>query len=296
MKLNLFLAKPFEYLSTVKSKWIYILSSTGFAIFFMGLFQPYGLSKEIENPINSNIEITIFFLSVSVIVFCGLSLSQFLFRPLFKFTKITIKQYCKWYVFEILIVTLVNFGISFLIPDLGDDFEKELNVPFQLKIYFQSFIALMFPFFGAIIYEFVQRLSDEVKELEEKLKSYLRQYAAVSYKESEISIKDEKDNLAIRLKLDDFLYAESGNQYVLVHYLKNGDKKKVLVRNRLKIVLEQMNKLPIKRCHRSYIVNLLHVKTIDKIDKKYFLVLKTEKIPISKSYLKEIKEEIGDKV
>ena len=297
MKLNLFLAQPFRFLSTAKGKWVYILSSAGFAIFFLALFQPYGLTEEIHNPVNSRTEIGVFLLSVSVVAFCGLSLSQFVLRPLFNFRKVTIRQYCKWYAFEILIVTLINLGVSFLIPDLGDDFEKELNVFFQLNIYAQSFITLLFPFFGTIGYEFIQKLNDEIKILEEQIKNYHAQYTA-SHKGENLSVKDENGNLALVLKLEDFLYAESGNQYVLMHYLEDGELKREIVRNRLKNILRQVDKLPIKRCHRSYIVNLLQVKTMQRTEKKYFLILKklkSNKIPISKSYLEEIKREIREK-
>ena len=61
MKLQVFLNQPFFYLDSQKNKGIYIVSSTIFVLFFLILFQPYGITEELNNLVNSIISIALFF-------------------------------------------------------------------------------------------------------------------------------------------------------------------------------------------------------------------------------------------
>ncbi|WP_418508806.1 LytTR family transcriptional regulator DNA-binding domain-containing protein [Corallibacter sp.] len=295
MKVKQLLDQTFYYFNSPKRKWIYIISAALFAHFFLIIFQPYGISEEMDNPANANFSKFLFFFTIAVSTLVGLSLSQFVFRPMFSFEKVTNKKYITWFFIETLILTLVSFGFSFLIPDLGNDFEKELNIAFQVKNYFRAFIILLFPFFGTIIYALIQDLTLEVNELGEQIKKYHNTFNT-SDKQTELLLKDENNNLNLSIALNDFLFAESSNQYVVVHYMKSGSVKKHILRNRLKNFLNQNEFMPIKQSHRSFAVNLLNVKHISRINNKDFLILETDpkiKIPISKSYLKAIKDEIN---
>ncbi len=294
MRLSQLLRQPFSYINTSKRKWIYIVSAAVFVHFFLIVFQPYGISEEMHNPINNTVNKFLFFFSIGISTFLGLTLSQFVFRPLLKFETVSIKKYIGWVFIETLILTLISFGFSFIIPDLGDDFESELNIYFQLKNYFRAFIVLLFPLFGTIIYVLIQELTYEVNELDEQLKKYHETFN-ISEKETQLKIKDENNNLDLSIALKDFLYAESSNQYVVVHYLKSGNQQKHILRNRLKNFLNQNDYVSIKQSHRSFAVNLLNVKYMSRINSKEFLIIDsvpTVKIPVSKSYVKEIKNEI----
>ncbi|MEC3906276.1 LytTR family DNA-binding domain-containing protein [Tamlana sp. 2201CG12-4] len=295
MKIDTFLNLPFNFFDSNKNKWIYVIVSTIFPLIFLALFLPYGLSEEIENPVNPFINIVLFFLSIGLSTFIALSFSQFFARKLFGFEHVTIKKYMGWFLLEPLGLILVYFGFSFVIPDLGNDFEKELNIVFQIKNYFRATLILLFPFFGCIIYIVIKNLNDELKELGEQLKRYKSKFSK-SQKTELLHIKDENDNLDLSLELKDFLFAESSNQYVLIHYLKEGRIKKHITRNRLKSFLNQTKNLPIKQCHRSYATNLLNVEHKVKSQGKDFLVISnTEhaKVPISKSYLDQINRELA---
>ncbi len=295
MNINTYLNQPFTLFNSNKNKWTYVLSSTVFALFFLLLFQPYGLSEEITNPINSSLSISIFFLSVSVISFLGLSTSQFLIRNWLNFKTVSVKKYAKWFFIEALIITLLNFVFSFFIPDLGNDFEKELNLIFQIKIYFKVVFVLLFPFLGCVLYFLVKDLNYEIKELETQLKSFKMQFTPLQ-REVPLVFKDENNNTDFSIDLEDFLFAESSNQYILVYYLKEGLVKKHIVRNRMKNFLSQIENLPIIQCHRSYSVNLLNVKHKTKKGGKQSLAINTTEplfVPISKSYLSVINQKLA---
>ena len=293
MNIGIFLKQPFDYLDTPQIKWFYILGSTTFAIVFLLLFQPYGISKEMINPMNSSLNKFLFFASVAFSTILGLSLSQFFLRQLFDFEFVNNKKYMYWTVIEALVLTLINFGVSFIVPDLGNNFEKELHLTFQLKMFVRIFLVLLFPFVGTVLYVSIKKLSNEIQELDVQLKQYKSVYKSSNH-EQVLNILDENENVDLKISINNFLYAESSNQYILVHYLKQGEVRRHIVRNRLKKFVIQSNDFPIMQCHRSYAINLLNVDYLTKKNGKEYLVIKTQNstqhIPVSNSYLEKIQQ------
>lgn len=294
MTLSAYLQQPFDYFTTSKNRWIYIISSTCFAVFFLLLFQPFGLSQEFVNPKNTILEIFLFFTSIVLTIFIGLFLSQFIIRPTFKMMDITVKQYCYWYCIEVFILLLVNIAAIFTFPDLGDDpIEEELNIIFQLEIYFKIFTVLLFPFVGTVVYVLIKRMNSEINQLATKLNALQKRYSSKPKANNSITLLDEKDQKEMVLPLKEILFFESSNQYVLVHYIKNGEVTKKIIRTRLKKVIDELAAFPIIRCHRSYGINLLNIQSFKKINQKMHLVINDQedlKIPVSKSYMEEIQE------
>ena len=293
MNIGIFLKQPFDYLDTPQIKWFYILGSTTFAIVFLLLFQPYGISKEMINPMNSSLNKFLFFASVAFSTILGLSLSQFFLRQLFDFEFVNNKKYMYWTVIEALVLTLINFGVSFIVPDLGNNFEKELHLTFQLKMFVKIFLVLLFPFVGTVLYVSIKKLSNEIQELDVQLKQYKSVYKSSNH-EQVLNILDENENVDLKISINNFLYAESSNQYILVHYLKQGEVRRHIVRNRLKKFVIQSNDFPIMQCHRSYAINLLNVDYLTKKNGKEYLVIKTQNstqhIPVSNSFLEKIQQ------
>ncbi|TYA74165.1 LytTR family DNA-binding domain-containing protein [Seonamhaeicola marinus] len=295
MKIRTFLDQPFSFFNTNKRKWLYILSSTIFALVFLVLFQPYGLSEEIANPVNSKSSILLFFLSISVTTFIGLSFSQFFGRKWLGYEYVSIRKYIGWFFIEALGMTFLSFLFSFVIPDLGNDFEKELNIIFQIKVYFKAFFILLFPFFGCILYIIIKDLNYEINELEEQLNRFKNSYNE-HQKDELVIFKDENNNVDFSVDLRNFLFVESSNQYILAYYVLDGMVKKHIIRNRMKTFLSQVEKLPIIQCHRSYSVNLLNVKHKVRREGKQFLSINVSEpllVPISKSYTEVINKALS---
>ncbi|MBR9756905.1 MAG: LytTR family transcriptional regulator [Algicola sp.] len=296
MQIRQYLKLPFNYLDAPKNRWLYIVSTIVFAQLFLLIFQPYGLAAEIESPDNPLLHKFLFFFSIALSTFIALSLSQFYFRKVFDIQGVSVEKYVVWLLFEALVLLLVNFGMSFIVPDLGNDFEKELNLWFQLKMYPKLLMILIFPFLGSVIYVAIKRLQTEVKDLDEQLLIFKHKYHNTQQQDT-LNLLDENKQLELALPVNQLLYVESSNQYVVVHFIKNNTLKKHIVRNRLKHVLEQTNGMPIKQSHRSFAVNLIHVKHLVRKNGKTFLALNASpddvNIPVSKSFLERIKEALN---
>ena len=91
------------------------------------------------------------------------------------------------------------------------------------------------------------------------------------------------------MQLSEFVYAQSEGNYVKIYHLDDGVLANKLVRLSLKQLEIQLEILSqIKRCHRSYIINMQHITSIDGNARS--LTIKLDKvatsIPVSRSFSK----------
>lgn len=102
-------------------------------------------------------------------------------------------------------------------------------------------------------------------------------------KKAQIIVKD-KDKKVILLE-DQILFAKKEDHYLILH-LKDSEK---LIRSSIKEFLDQMDSSSFLQVHRSYVINK---NCIDAFNTKE-MTINGSTIPISKTYAKEILEEIS---
>ena len=108
-----------------------------------------------------------------------------------------------------------------------------------------------------------------------------------------INFIDDKGVLRFSVTLDNLLYIESSDNYVIIHYNNLGKIKSYLLRNTLKTIETALEKTPIGRCHRSFLVNFSRVKVLRKTKDGIILELDVDiapEIPVSKSYQEKISQ------
>ena len=97
--------------------------------------------------------------------------------------------------------------------------------------------------------------------------------------------------MRLSVRRENLLFVESADNYVCVWYVNNKQAKKVLVRNTLKHIAEHLDSTHIRRCHRSYVVNLDLVKVLRREKEGVFVELGIDgvpDIPISKTYIENV--------
>lgn len=99
----------------------------------------------------------------------------------------------------------------------------------------------------------------------------------------------------------DFLFAESEGNYVSVHYIENSSTgsglavKQTMLRTSMKNVIATLcQNNGIMQCHRAFIVNLCHVENVEGRSSGIGLKLHhcDTIVPVSKTYVNEVKERI----
>lgn len=105
----------------------------------------------------------------------------------------------------------------------------------------------------------------------------------------------------VSLLLSDFIFAESEGNYVSIHYMENPStgseqtEKQTMLRTSMKNVVAILCvNTEIMQCHRAYIVNLRHVQSVEGRSSGIGLKLRhcDTIVPVSKSYVNEVKERI----
>ncbi|OBQ51967.1 LytTR family transcriptional regulator [Tamlana sp. s12] len=280
------------YLDSKAFKWLYLWCTIGFTILFLVVFQPFGISEELHYNSKSYFDFLGLLFGVSIAVFFGLYLSQFILRPLFKMHNKPLKTYLLWFVTEPVILVAVYFIVSLFIPDLGGASQsEEWTFLFQLKNILQTLAILIFPFIITLLVTIYKYQNLKLHKLE----SAVHEPSVNQDSFSEIiHIKNENDQVELTVDILDVVFLKSDNQYVKVNYLKDEQLETQLIRTRLKSILDAYPNKGLLRAHRSYIVNQHFAERLERRGSKQFLTLQVNqlRVPVSNSYLSDIKAAI----
>lgn len=102
-----------------------------------------------------------------------------------------------------------------------------------------------------------------------------------------IHFKDENGETKLTIQLSDLLYIEASENYVTIHFLNPSQPGRVLLRNSMKRMEEQLSGYPVIRCHRSYLVNLDRIKLAKKTKTGMVVELSSPvviRLPVSETY------------
>ena len=113
---------------------------------------------------------------------------------------------------------------------------------------------------------------------------------------SELCFIAENEKDEFKIEPVHLMYIESADNYSNIIYLNNDKLKKQLLRASLKRLESQLNTDYILRCHRTYIVNLKNVKSVEGNAAGYKLKFSDDSliVPVSRNYGPIILEKLGD--
>ncbi|CAL2101196.1 HTH LytTR-type domain-containing protein [Tenacibaculum sp. 190130A14a] len=300
MKIKQFVNIPFQLCNSKKEKWQYVISCTLFFILFLLIYRPFGILNGAKEHNHSLVHYVLVVFIFATIIFVVLSLSQFIIRNKYSKKKYTIKYLLKWFFIDVsLIVTIITFvDVIVLEEDIKNwqDFFDEVILQ-SLEIFFSLSIVLLYPVMGTLIYNYIKQLQENKKEIESDLRTVENHYKIASGNEALVKFLDEKNECKLTVPMNAIYAIESQNQYISIQYLKNERLLEQSVRTRFSKALKELEDFPsIIKCHRSYAVNMLNIVSLRYINQKPILILGTEKlikIPVSKTYLKDIKTKLS---
>lgn len=196
--------------------------------------------------------------------------------------QISYVHYIAWIACEILVMTLM-----FTIVALFTDTNKGIITLFKNSL-IKTFLMLLIPYTLCYIYFIWQERVAQLRMLRERIAE-----DETALQAAYVQIFDEKGEMRLSVRREHLLLIESADNYICVWYTNNNAPKKVLVRNTLKQVAEQLASTHIQRCHRSYLVNLDHVKVLRREKEGIFVelgIVGVPDVPISKTYSDSIQK------
>lgn len=190
-------------------------------------------------------------------------------------------KYISWVALEILIMTII-----FTIAALFTDTHKDVVTLFRNSLVKTVFILLI-PYVMCYIYFIWQERVAQLRYLRERISE-----DETALQSAYVQIFDNKGEMRLSVRREHLLLIESADNYICVWYMNNHLPKKVLVRNTLKQIAEQLSSTHVQQCHRSFLVNLDLVKVMRREKEGMFIEFGIEgvpDVPISKTYADSIK-------
>lgn len=262
----------------------FLLSGTilCFALIFMYLFKPFGIDYWIGETFGNRNTVI---LSICLFSFAVIFTSQIIQFFLFRNKSYTLSHFIVGIIAEVVVISL---PLAYASTNEYSSFSNELIITLRLIAatllfcYFVSTLILYTLNLGnnAVITNIENSAAEVQSEDENSLPNTLSMF----------SIYDDNGQLRFSVNSNDLLFIESADNYVMVHYLRNENYCKQLVRTTLKSIEADAGKAGCVRCHRSYLINKHKIGEIKKNGRQYEVHLHHihQAIPISKSYQAEL--------
>ena len=275
-------SNDFSFYNTLKYKISLCISTAAFFYFFLIFFLPFGVDN--YNPehvytFNFLFEIAKFAFGVFLVsVF-----NEFLLRPVF-IKSASQKNIIIWSIWTLLLLATVIFFIYNILGNWHD-----FSIQSYLGFIGNTSAVLIFPILGTFFFFRYRSLQYTIEHILTTKVEFVGSNQLISFKG-----QGSKDQ--ITLSASNFLYGRAQDNYVELYYLEQNELKKFLIRSALRNLVDSINTVAINRCHRSYMINLLHVNAIkgSKQEITLFIDPFNTAIPVSKSYKDAVLKDLSD--
>ncbi|MBQ8219825.1 MAG: LytTR family transcriptional regulator [Bacteroidaceae bacterium] len=266
-----------RYLLTKRNQIILVTSAAAFALFFIIVYQPFGVLQWGRERV-SEFMFVIYSLLIVLLGMSIVAISRVIMYYRTKKHEISILNYAIW-----VFVELAIMAIAYTICSILADVQEDIWVAFKSALQNTSLILLI-PYIICITAFTLQDKNERLRQIEDDFDKAVAQKMA---SKGLISFYDERGELQLSVTKDNLLYIESADNYIYIWYMKNNLPKKLMLRNTLKRTAESLAETNVMRCHRGYMVNMEQVKVLRREKENFYLELGIEgvkDIPVSKTY------------
>lgn len=253
-----------------------------FSIVFICVYNPLTFSSFINNPAHTPQQQLVYSTITIIAGVLFILASRWLLIHIYRKSSLTILQYCLWLFGEVVIVATIYSSFNLLVTHDNRNFMDF----FRGAI---TFIPLMLAIPYVVSYLYLS-LKDKDRKINKLLASpsfvLPEPMAEHTLDDNNINFCDNKGDLKLSIRPNHVYYAESSSNYTTIHYQNNGKMERLLLRNTMKSVEEQLATHGFARCHRTYIINLKKVQLVRKERDGYYLDMENgiTNIPISQTY------------
>ena len=190
------------------------------------------------------------------------------------------------------VMGVIAFGVSLLL--WGRGMGKASPGEFFLEVAWRTVSIGFFPLTLLVLLEqyiHQRKVLHKAQELSQQL-----EMGPGPIREIQHVLEAENGKPALQLHLADLVYLQSAGNYVEVHHRDgSGRIHKDLVRNRLKALAAELPPESFFQCHKSYVVNVQHIRKVKGNARNYTLELQFDsmEIPVARSRSAELSGFLG---
>lgn len=262
-----------------------ILFTTVYSLVFINIFRPFNSETWIHNTNSTN-----YFMYSSLMVLLGMvvvSLSRVIMNLVVKKIQLTFPDYLIWLVSDAVLLsilyTFMAYKVGFIDNFLNDNPEMttwEAIYSIFWKSTANTVWMLLIPYTISLLFLDNQYLKNRIKDIGSRIPE-----------SNIVHLKDEKGEIRLSINIENILYAEAADNYVIIKYINNDKIVDFLLRTNLKKLSDDLRDTPLQRCHRSFMINLLHVTSLKKDVTEFIIQFDTtsiKDITVSKTYQEAI--------
>ena len=261
-----------------------------FALLFISIYSPFDFDRIDTNTklftwLNISRELAVQLITIFLIV-VGMAVAAFCRWMMALYTRkhtLSYVKYILWIACEVLVMS-VFFTLA---AEFFTDTDKGIVTLFRNSLV-KTFLILLIPYTMCYIYFIWQERVAQLRTLRQRIAD-----DETALQTAYVQIFDTKGEMRLSVRREHLLLIESADNYICVWYTNNNSPKKVLVRNTLKQVAEQLASTHIQQCHRSYMVNLDLVKVMRREKEGMYIEFGIDgvpDVPSSKTYSDSIKK------
>lgn len=247
--------QPFRLLDSHRARWQLVIFCGVFGCLFLNVFHPFNMNLWFSSVKAPMFAILTFFCAAGM---AALALTQFVVRALFRVELTTRISFFAWLLVEFFVISVATHTVNIILLDV-----PFINLPEYLSTLKYTLLALVLPYFLAILLLFVQEQRAEVEELTIKVNK--------SHTPESVAINDENGKMVVRMPAGNILYFKSEDNYILLYYKTEHEVKKELIRNTLKKLEQDLGNPNFIRIHRSYMINTQNLASILRTSQGYRL-------------------------
>jgi len=249
--------------------------------FFLIFFQPFDIN--LSNYENKNLKIFFFGVISTCVLLIFFILLPYLFPRMFSVRIWKVVHQILYYLMALLVIATFNgLYINYL-----------ENLSFNWSNYWwiimRTTILGGIPICFLVLLDYNRKMKIHLREAKELLGNGLKDVEALDKAKFHVSTHSKNDSFVI--DVNSFLFAEAQGNYIFINSLEDKEKNKSLHRISLTLLEKQLNDNHLKRCHRSYLVNLRKVRNItgNAQGLKLWFENYDYEIPVSRKYIPIIK-------
>ncbi|MDD3405592.1 MAG: LytTR family DNA-binding domain-containing protein [Paludibacteraceae bacterium] len=268
---------------TNKSNLVRLIMFTAiFSLCFINLYKPFNSTNWYNiSPIK-------YFLFSSLLVLIGIlviAFSRFLMYRFVRKHSLYYLEYALWIITEVVVLSGLYTAMTIAVNDELSWWSWTDIIKSFKNANINTFLVIFLPYTVSWLYFSYEDKKTRLKRIEQS--KYLADDTAI------IQFHDERGEVRFSVASDKVVYIESADNYVTINYLSNNKMATFMLRNTLKRVAHELVNSPVKRCHRSYMVNFEHVAALRRKNDEINLEIDVEnvkQIPVSKTYSNDMTE------
>lgn len=279
------LRQPYPFYANSRQAWQLVVVISFFIGTFCLVFAPFSLQYlpgNIRPAVSLGFGAVTFLASTLNMVFMPR-----IFPTLFKESHWRVWKELVWICWMVLIIATLNYVYATFFFEGYDPWQGYL-----VMLKYTAVIAIM-PAIGVIFYKQIYQYKKTLKEVE-YLNDILKTKSSGELSDH-VVLASSNGNEHLKIDHRDIFYIASAGNYVEVFYEENGQARKMLLRNKISAMVDQLARYPLlQRCHRTFIVNIKKVSYLEGNSQGYKLHLldRKELIPVSRSFAGNIKKMI----